>query len=207
MTSKKENPLPISLTISLTIPLEDGSLVRVESPRGIRYSTDKEDKVYVEVAKEVTISIGENDRLFMLKGAVTINPALSIVGVKGYEGIQLKVGDKTITASRRATIRIFDDMEEVFINGEGITIRYKDMVLYTPKGGGHIYRSSNVSYPGDREILLRGRQFQGIVDGQPLLVRCRYIDGFYQEACIGTTRGGELELITGVGSGVEYTRS
>ena len=82
MTSKKENPLPISLTISLTIPLEDGSLVRVESPRGIRYSTDKEDKVYVEVAKEVTISIGENDRLFMLKGAVTINPALSIVGVK-----------------------------------------------------------------------------------------------------------------------------
>lgn len=207
MTSKKENPLPISLTISLTIPLEDGSLVRVESPRSIRYSTDEEDKVYVEVAKEVTISIGENDRFFMLKGAVTINPALSIVGVKGYEDIQLKVGDKTITASRRATIRIFDDMEEVFINGEGITIRYKDMVLYTPKGGGHIYRSSNVSYPGDREILLRGRQFQGIVDGQPLLVRCRYIDGFYQEACIGTTRGGELELITGVGSGVEYTRS
>lgn len=207
MTSKKENPLPISLTISLTIPLEDGSLVRVESPRGIRYSTDEEDKVYVEVAKEVTISIGENDRLFMLKGAVTINPALSIVGVKGYEDIQLKVGDKTITASRRATIHIFDDMEEVLIGGEEITIRYKDMVLYTPEGGGHIYRSSNVSYLGDREILLRGRQLQGIVDGQPLLVRCRYIGGFYEEACVGTTRGGKLELITGVGSGVEYTRS
>ena len=187
MTSKKENPLPISLTISLTIPLEDGSLVRVESPRGIRYS-DKDDKVYVEVAEALDVRVG-NDHLFALSGEVVINPDGSYLTIRGSDA-QLKMGDKSITVSK-GTIHIFDDRAKVVLTGEGIIVKHKSTTLYTQKGSVTAYRTGNA----DREVFMRGFRIHAIVGDEYRLIASssdRY------EACAGTVNGGGFMCVGGV---------
>ena len=108
----------------------------------------------------------------------------------------MKMGDKLILVSK-VTIHIFDGRGEVIIAGEGIIVKHKDATLFTQKGDATCYRSDNMPWYEDKEVLMHGWQIHAIVGDNSILV-ASFSDRY--EACAGTVSGGGFRFV----SGVEY---
>ena len=175
-----------------TISLEDGTLVSIKGSRGIITSIDEGRRFYVKDGENLDVTVG-NDHLFALKGEMVINPDGSYLKIKGLD-VRLKMGDKLILVSR-GTIHLFDDMGEVLIGGEGIVVKHEDATLFTQKGDATCYRSDNVPWYKDKEVLMHGWQIHAIVGDKSILV-ASFSDRY--EACAGTDKNGSFRLVGGV---------
>ncbi len=175
-----------------TISLEDGTLVSIKGSRGIITSIDEGRRFYVKDGEDLDVTVG-NDHLFALKGEMVINPDGSYLKIKGSD-VRLKMGDKLILVSR-GTIHLFDDMGEVVIGGEGIIVKHEDATLFTQKGDATCYRSDNVPWYKDKEVLMHGWQIHAIVGDKSILV-ASFSDRY--EACAGTVSGGGFRFVGGV---------
>ena len=177
---------------TLTISLEDGTLVSIKGSRGIITSIDEGRRFYVKDGEDLDVTVG-NDHLFALKGEMVINPDGSYLKIKGSD-VRLKMGDKLIMISR-GTIHIFDGRGEVIIAGEGIIVKHEDTTLFTQKGDATCYRSDNMPWYEDREVLMHGWQIHAIVGDKSILV-ASFSDRY--EACAGTTSNGKFRFVGGV---------
>ena len=179
---------------SAAFALKNKTIVSIESPSGIRYS-DKDDKVYIEVAEALDVRVGNDDHLFALKGEVVVNPSGSYLKIKGLNA-RLKMGDKSITVSK-GTIYIFADRTKVVLTGEGIIVKHKSTILYTQKGSVTAYKSNDTD---NQEVFMRGLQIHAEIGDEYRLIASssdRY------EACAGTVSGGGFRCV----GGVEYELS
>lgn len=183
MTSKEENPS--------TISLKDGTLVSIKGSRGI-ITTNEDCNIFVKGGEDLDVRVG-SDHLFALKGEVAINPDGSYLKIKGSD-IRLKMGDKLILISR-GTIHLFDDRGEVVIAGEGIIVKHEDTTLFTQKGDATCYRSDNMPWYEDKEVLMHGWQIHAMVGDKSILV-ASFSDR--HEACAGTTSDGKFRFVGGV---------
>ena len=175
-----------------TFTLKDGTLVSTKGSRGIITSIDEGRRFYVKDGEDLDVTVG-NDHLFALKGEMVINPDGSYLKIKGSD-MRLKMGDKLILVSR-GTIHLFDDMGEVVIGGEGIIVKHEDATLFTQKGDATCYRSDNVPWYKDKEVLMHGWQIHAIVGDKSILV-ASFSDRY--EACAGTVSGGGFRFVGGV---------
>ena len=151
-----------------TFTLKDGTLVSIKGSRGIITSIDEGRRFYVKDGENLDVTVG-NDHLFALKGEMVINPD--------------------------GSIHLFDDMGEVVIGGEGIIVKHEDATLFTQKGDATCYRSDNVPWYKDKEVLMHGWQIHAIVGDKSILV-ASFSDRY--EACAGTVSGGGFRFVGGV---------
>ena len=151
-----------------TFTLKDGTLVSIKGSRGIITSIDEGRRFYVKDGENLDVTVG-NDHLFALKGEMVINPD--------------------------GSIHLFDDMGEGVIGGEGIIVKHEDATLFTQKGDATCYRSDNVPWYKDKEVLMHGWQIHAIVGDKSILV-ASFSDRY--EACAGTVSGGGFRFVGGV---------
>ena len=175
-----------------TFTLKDGNLVSIEGSRSIITSIDEGCRFYVKDGENLDVTVG-NDHLFALKGEMVINPDGSYLKIKGSD-VRLKMGDKLIMISK-GTIHIFDGRGEVIIAGEGIIVKHEDTTLFTQKGDATCYRSDNMPWHEDKEVLMHGWQIHAIVGDKSILV-ASFSDRY--EACAGTTSNGKFRFVGGV---------
>ena len=141
----------------------------------------------LEEANTSTISL-EDGTLVSIKGSRGIITSIDEgrrFYVKDGENLDVTVGND----------HLFDDMGEVVIGGEGIIVKHEDATLFTQKGDATCYRSDNVPWYKDKEVLMHGWQIHAIVGDKSILV-ASFSDRY--EACAGTVSGGGFRFVGGV---------